>query len=48
MLLWLTIVLPIVHAVFEAQPRYHMPMIGVLLCLSAMLVAPLHGDREMP
>jgi len=47
-LLWLTIVLPIVHAVFEAQPRYHMPIIGVLLCLSAMLVARLHGDREIP
>jgi len=47
-LLWLTIVLPIVHAVFEAQPRYHMPVIGVLLCLSAMLFTPLHGDRETP
>ena len=38
-LMWLTIVLPVVHSVFESQPRYHMPIVGVLLCLSAMLFA---------
>jgi 4-amino-4-deoxy-L-arabinose transferase-like glycosyltransferase len=38
-LMWLTIVLPVVHAVFEAQPRYHMPIVGVLLCLAAVLFA---------
>jgi len=36
-LAWLAVVLPFVHAIFESQPRYHMPMVGVLLCLSAMI-----------
>jgi 4-amino-4-deoxy-L-arabinose transferase-like glycosyltransferase len=37
LLMWLLVLLPAVHAVFEAQPRYHMPIVGILVCISSLV-----------
>jgi 4-amino-4-deoxy-L-arabinose transferase-like glycosyltransferase len=45
-LLWLTAFLPLIHAVFESQPRYHMPMVGLLLLLAGLIAAPAEEARQ--
>lgn len=37
LLMWLLVLLPTVHAVFEAQPRYHMPIVGILVSISSLV-----------
>jgi 4-amino-4-deoxy-L-arabinose transferase-like glycosyltransferase len=46
-LMWLAVFLPAVHAVFESQPRYHMPIVGILLCLTGTLMRVTPGQSSM-
>lgn len=35
-----------VHAVFESQPRYHSPMVGIIIVLAALAFAPPSGVQK--
>lgn len=40
LLMWLLAFLPLIHAVFESQPRYHMPIVGLLLSFTGLIAMP--------
>lgn len=46
LLLWLPLYLIAIHSVFESQPRYHFPFVGVLCLIAVMVLDARRGQPE--
>lgn len=40
LLIWMILFFVAVHSVFESQPGYHFPFVGLLLVISAFAISP--------